>query len=274
MKWAFWKRKRRPRVAMVKLSGVIAAKSGSAFSPAGLSLDAVQPVLEKAFAAKKCEAVVLVINSPGGSPVQSSLIGAEIRYLAQKHQREVLAYVEDVGASGGYWLACAADQIYADASSIVGSIGVISASFGFPEAMKRYGVERRVYTAGDEKMLLDPFSEESEAGKARLQHIQKQIHAQFVAWVRERRGDRLTETEKTFSGRVWAGHEAHQEGMIDGVGTLGQIMRNRYGKDVRVLPFSRRKRGFGLSLFGASVDSWLDDVLDRLEERLTTRIWR
>ena len=190
--------KRGPIVPVIRLAGVIGA-GGGALRGEGLSLHGLNSSIERAFKVKGARAVALAINSPGGSPVQSALIGERIRALAAENDVPVIAFVEDVGASGGYWLALAADEIFADENSIIGSIGVISAGFGFVDGMKKLGVERRVYTAGEFKSLLDPFRPEDPDGVARLKAIMEECHGNFRSWVRERRGERLKGEDATFS---------------------------------------------------------------------------
>ena len=234
---------RSPRVALVRLQGVIAARPGGAFGPPSLSLAGVAPVLERAFALKRLSAVFLVINSPGGSAVQSSLIAARIRALAEEKKLPVIACVEDAAASGGYWLACAADEIVADPASILGSIGVIAAGFGFTEALGKLGVERRVRTAGTEKSFWDPFRDESPADAERLGVLLDDIHAEFRAWVRARRGDRLKAPEETlFTGRFWTGRRALELGLADRLGAdpLAEAKR-RFGEKVKLIPVGGRR---------------------------------
>lgn len=228
-------------VPVVRLSGVIAARDSLG---RGLSLQTVSERLEKAFKVRGAAAVALLVNSPGGSPVQSALIGRRIRFLAEEAKRPVHVFVEDVAASGGYWLACAGDDIHADPASIVGSIGVISASFGFPRLMERWGIERRIYTAGETKAQLDPFRPENPDDVGRLRRLQDEIHADFKAWVKQRRGDRLKGDDSTlFEGEFWTGKRALELGLIDGVGHLRDVLRARYGKTVRT-PVIAEKRGF------------------------------
>ncbi|MCW5698665.1 MAG: S49 family peptidase [Rhodospirillales bacterium] len=224
--------KRPPVVAVVRLSGVIGG-----FGPLrrGLTLAKQATTLERAFKMKRVKAVALAINSPGGSPVQSALIARRIRALADDHSVPVLAFVEDVAASGGYWLATAADEIFADANSIVGSIGVVSAGFGFPEAIKRLGIERRVHVAGEHKASLDPFQPECAEDVTHLHGLQAEIHENFRRQVRERRGTRLNAPEEDlFNGRFWAGTTALDLGLIDGIGDAHSVLRERYGMDVKL----------------------------------------
>ncbi|MEM6307517.1 MAG: S49 family peptidase, partial [Pseudomonadota bacterium] len=211
MKFPFPFRKKRPVVSVVRLNGLIAA--GRGLNDAGLA-----PVLEKAFA-KKPAAVALVINSPGGSPVQSSLIGARIRRLASEKDVPVYAFVEDVAASGGYWLAASADEIYVDPSSVVGSIGVISSGFGFHDLIAQYGIERRVYTAGTSKSQLDPFKPENPDDVKRVKGILEDIHDTFKSYIRDRRGDALADRD-LFTGEIWVGAKGVADGLVDGIGHL------------------------------------------------------
>lgn len=248
-----------PLVAVVRLQGIIASggRPGSTLNDEGLA-----PVLEKAFRRGKPKAVALIINSPGGSPVQSSLIGARIRRLSEEHEVPVTAFIEDVAASGGYWLACAAGDIVVDESSVVGSIGVISASFGFHELMERQGIERRVHTAGKDKSMLDPFRPERPADVKRLKTLQAQIHDTFINHVKTRRGDRLSEDKDLFTGEIWVGQKAIDVGLADTVGHIAPVMKDRYGDKVQFARYGQR-RGL-LSRFGARI---VTDAFDQLEER-------
>ena len=222
--------KSHPSVSVVRMSGVIASggRFGSTLSDAGIA-----PLLDKAFKKGKPAAVALIINSPGGSPVQSSLIGARIRRLADETDTKVYAFCEDVAASGGYWLACAADEIYVDPSSVVGSIGVISASFGFTGLMEKHGVERRVHTAGVDKSIMDPFRPERAEDVERLKDLQRVIHDNFIDHVKARRGDKLADRD-LFTGEIWVGAKAIDEGLVDGIGHLVPFMQEKFGKDVKL----------------------------------------
>jgi serine protease SohB len=224
--------------AVIRLEGVIGA--GPRFGAPALTDAGLAPLVEAAFRRGKPKAVALAINSPGGSPAQSSLIAARIRRLADEHRVPVHAFVEDVAASGGYWLATAADDIHVDPNSIVGSIGVISASFGFQDLLARQGVERRVHTAGEDKSLLDPFRPERPEDVARLKRLQAQIHENFIAQVRNRRGDRLR-GDNLFTGDIWIGQSGVEVGLVDGIGHLAPVMRARYGKDLRFRVLSPRR---------------------------------
>ncbi|MCA8883650.1 MAG: S49 family peptidase [Rhodobacteraceae bacterium] len=248
-----------PRVAVVRLSGVISA---SGTGNAALNDDVMAPVLERAFTRQKPAAVALQINSPGGSPVQSSLIGARIRRLSEEKKVPVFAFVEDVAASGGYWLASAADEIWADASSILGSIGVISSSFGAHELIARHGIERRVHTAGKSKSMLDPFRPENPDDIARLQRILGDIHGHFIDHVSARRGAKLTTDTDLFTGEVWIGQRAVDVGLADGIGHLEPWMKDRFGPKVKFTRYGPRRSMFRrLGLHAAQ------DALQGVEER-------
>ena len=239
-KLMFWK-SNTPRVAVVRLAGVI----GSGGSPLrrGVNLEAVDPLLKKAFGLRRTKAVVLVINSPGGSPVQSALIGARIRQLAKKHNVPVLAFCEDVAASGGYWLATSADEIYASPASVIGSIGVISAGFGFPQALEKLGVERRIYTSGKSKSMLDPFRPEAEEDIAYLKELQSEIHQTFIDQVKSRRGSRLAAPEDDlFSGRFWTGAKALELGLVDGLGVMHDVLADRFGEQLDLVAVQPKRQ--------------------------------
>ena len=231
----------------------------------GLSAASLEPLLTKAFANKRTKAVALAINCPGGSPVQSSLIARRIRQLADRHQTQVLAFVEDVAASGGYWLACVADEIYADPSSIVGSIGVVSAGFGFEGAIEKLGVTRRAHTAGANKMRLDPFQAEKEEDVVWLKNLQAQIHQEFRAHVKSWRGSKLKADEETLmNGEVWLGREAKELGLIDGLGTLPEVLREKFGKKVRLKPLKQRRSLLSrLPFMGATTEGLMSQVEER-----------
>jgi len=220
------------------------------------------PVIEKAFSRGKPDAIALEINSPGGSPVQSSLIGARIRRLADEKKIPVFAFVEDVAASGGYWLAVSADEIWADESSVVGSVGVISAGFGAHVFLARQGVERRVYTAGKSKSMLDPFSPEKPEDVKRLKELLNDIHGTFIAHIKNRRGTRLDDKKDLFTGEIWVGHKAHDLGLIDGIGHLQPKMKERFGDKVKFRRYGARKPL--LQRFGTTL---AQDALTGLEER-------
>jgi signal peptide peptidase SppA len=220
-----------PIVPVVRLSGPIGAVMPLR---TGLAMSSVAPLLERAFSVPGAKAVALVINSPGGSAAQSHLIFKRIRAFAEEKKLPVIAFVEDAAASGGYMIACAADEIYADPASIVGSIGVVSASFGFHELIERIGIERRVHTAGKSKAMLDPFRPENPDDVVRLKGLQRQIHDVFVGLVKDRRGEKLNDSyDDLFSGAFWVGAEALDLGLIDGLGDIRTILRQRFGEKVR-----------------------------------------
>jgi len=235
MKWF----KRKSVVPVLRLTGAIGMSTP--LKP-GLSLESLAGPIEKAFTMSSLPAVAVVINSPGGSPVQSSLILNRIRQWAEEKDKKVHVFCEDVAASGGYYIAVAGDEIYADASSIIGSIGVISSGFGFDKAIEKLGIERRVYTAGLSKSILDPFKPENKEDVARLKEIQRDVHDTFIAVVKERRAARLKGLDQDlFSGAFWAAPKAMELGLIDGIGDVRQRMRELYGEKVRlkVVPLAR-----------------------------------
>ncbi|MEL7487924.1 MAG: S49 family peptidase [Pseudomonadota bacterium] len=221
----------KPVVAVLELHGAIGVSSPGARN---LNYSRIRAAIDAAFKLDGVSAVALAINSPGGSPVQSRLIHDAVRRGAAKNGTPVYAFIEDVGASGGYILALAGDEIYADESSIVGSIGVISASFGFEEAIAKLGVERRVYTAGDNKSQLDPFRAEAPEDVARLETILDDLHQQFIAMVKTRRGDALKPTDETFSGAFWTASDAQKQGLIDGTAQLDAFLQDKFGDDVKL----------------------------------------
>ena len=264
----FW-RKKKPVVPVVRLGGVIAA-SGSGMRR-GISLETVEPQLKKAFSIRHAKAVALIINSPGGSPVQSSLIGRRIRDLAKRADVPVLAFCEDVAASGGYWLAASADEIYADPASIIGSIGVVSAGFGFDKAIKKIGVDRRVHTAGESKMILDPFQPEQSEEVERLKALQAEIHSQFIAHIENRRGAKLKgDRAELFSGAFWTGETAVKLGLVDAVGEIRKIINSRFGDDTELMMIEPKRKllPFGLTnLSGQMASGIVNEASDIAIER-------
>jgi signal peptide peptidase SppA len=263
-------------VPVVRLSGLIGAVTP--LRP-GMSLAGVARTLERAFSMKNAKAVALAINSPGGSPVQSRQIYLRIRQLATEKKLPVLVFVEDVAASGGYMIACAGDEIFCDPSSIMGSIGVVGGSFGFQEMIKRIGVERRLYTAGEHKGMLDPFLPENPDDVARLKAIQREIHALFIALVKQSRGTRLKGSDDVlFTGEYWAGETSVSLGLADAIGDLRSTLRARYGDKV-VTPLVAPSSGLLSGLLGrksagagtlASLDGFAglpDEVISALESR-------
>lgn len=267
-------RKNAVTIPVVRLSGVIAA-SNSPLSK-NLNLANIAPLLEKAFSIKRAPVVALVVNSPGGSPVQSRLIVSRIRELAEKHNKKTIVFVEDVAASGGYMISLAADEIFADETSIIGSIGVVSASFGFDKAIEKIGIERRVYTAGKNKVSLDPFQPEVEKDVEYLKKLQLEIHQVFIDMVKLARGEKLVEDEDMFTGRFWTGAVAKELGLIDGLGHLSGVLKERYG-DKTELVLIQAKRGLfgrgaaaGISSteLGSGIGtSMVDNAIETLEER-------
>lgn len=261
---------RGPVVAVVRLHGVI-TPTPPPVSRSSISAQNTESALTRAFGHERLQAVVLSINSPGGSPTQSALVADRVRELAEEKQVPVLAYCEDVAASGGYWLACAGDEIYAHPTSLVGSVGVVSAGFGFEGLLDRIGVQRRVHSAGDRKVRLDPFREEKDEDVQWLKGMQSQLHDQFADWVRERRGDKLSGTEdELFSGEVWTGARAKDRGLVDGLGTLRRIVLQRFPDAHLVSVESRKpllaKLGIGTPAARSGAESMLAAV-DALEQR-------
>jgi signal peptide peptidase SppA len=246
-------------VPVVRLSGVIGAVTP--LRP-GMTLAGVARMLERAFATRNAKAVALVINSPGGSPVQSRQIYLRIRQLAAEKKLPVLVFVEDVAASGGYMIACAGDEIFCDPSSILGSIGVVGGSFGFQELIRKIGVERRLYTAGEHKAMLDPFLPENPEHVARLKSIQEDIHAAFIDLVKSRRGGKLKGAEESlFSGEYWAAERGMEYGLVDRIGDLRSTLRERYGEKVETPLVSAKSGLFGRATPGVGAPA--GELLDR-----------
>jgi len=240
-----------PSVPLIRLEGMIAAGGRNS---SALSLSRLEKLLDKAFADTSAAAVAISVNSPGGSPVQSRLIHDRIRALAAEKDKPVLVFCEDVAASGGYWIACAGDEIFADAASIVGSIGVISAGFGFTGAMDRLGVERRVKTAGKSKLLADPFGPETKEQAATITRLMEAMHAQFIDHVKARRGEKLKDGAELFDGSVYTGAEALDLGLIDGLGEARSELKRRFGDKVRIRPLAPARPGVLSRFMGAALD--------------------
>jgi len=260
-----------PVVPVVRLTGVIGFSTP--LRP-GLTLAGIARTLDRAFATRNAPAVAVAINSPGGSPVQSHLIFRRIRELAKEKSRRVIAFVEDAAASGGYMIACAADEIIADPHSIVGSIGVVGSSFGFDKAIAKLGIDRRLYTSGEHKAMLDPFLPENADDVERLKKLQREIHDDFIGLVKSRRGGKLAGPENDlFSGEYWTGRRALELGLVDGIGDLRGVLRERFGEKV-VTPlvsaergwFGRRVPGVGGSL-GLLQGGLSEDLISALEAR-------
>jgi signal peptide peptidase SppA len=261
--------RRPPTVSVLRFEGVIAPRPRRA----AVSLASHAGAIEKAFALRGLVAVALVVNSPGGSPVQSALICRRIRQLAEEKRVPVIAFAEDVAASGGYWLALAGDEIFGEETSILGSIGVISAGFGFTELLGRLGIERRLHTAGERKSLLDPFLPENAADVDRLLALQQSIHQSFKDEVRRRRAGRIDAgDESLFSGDVLTGRMALERGLIDGIGELRAVMRARYGERVRLRPIPVERRRWPFlprpSFAGRTPFAPLEELCDWIEARL------
>ncbi len=260
----------RPVVPVVRLTGVVGFSTP--LKP-GLTLGGIARTLDRVFAVRRAAAIALSINSPGGSPAQSHLIFRRIRDLAKEKNRRVIAFVEDTAASGGYMIACAADEIIADPNSIVGSIGVIGGSFGFDKLIARLGIERRIYTSGERKGTLDPFLPENPADVERLKQLQREIHDDFIALVKSRRGDKLKGTEsELFSGEYWTGRRGFDLGLVDGIGDLRSTLRERFGDKVYTPLVSGDRSFLGRRVFGVSGSELMpaglaEDMISALEAR-------
>jgi len=251
-------------IPTLRLSGVIGQ---AGLMRSGLSLSTLDKQIVKLFDDKKAPAVALIINSPGGSPTQSALIAKRIMDLGKIKKKKIISFVEDVAASGGYWLACAGDEIYLDQNSIVGSIGVISPGFGFVDLLKKIGIERRVYTSGKSKSFLDPFKEEKEEDIVRLKNIQEQIHENFINYVQARRGNKLNKekNDEIFSGLFWVGQKGVDLGLADDIGHINEIVEKKFGKKAKIKIIEQKKsfiqRKFSSKLFHT------DDLIHSLEEK-------
>ena len=251
-------------IPALRLSGIIGQ---AGFLKSGLSINTLDKLITRLFSDKKSPAVILIINSPGGSPTQSSLIAKKIIDMAKLKKKKVLAFVEDVAASGGYWLACAADEIYVDSNSIIGSIGVISPGFGFVDLIKKIGVERRIYTSGKSKSFLDPFKEEKKEDIERLKDIQEQIHENFINYVESRRGEKLdiSKKDEIFSGLFWVGQKGVDLGLADGLGSVDEIVKEKFGNKAKIKIIDQKKsflqRRFSSSLINT------EELLQKIEEK-------
>jgi signal peptide peptidase SppA len=254
-----------PRISVLRLSGII-GKLGMGKN--GMTLEALNDNIEKAFSKPKTKAVCLIINSPGGSPVQSELIANRIIALSKEKKIPVYAFVEDVAASGGYWLACAADEIYASTSSIMGSIGVISAGFGFQDMIKKMGIERRVVTQGENKSVLDPFKPTKKEDIEILKNLQKNTHDHFINYVKSRREKRLKGTDKKlFNGEFWNGQTSLELGLVDGIDNLYNFIQNKFGKKAKIEYIKSRESWFKRKFLSSiDVDSIIDGIHSKCEE--------
>ena len=263
--FSFFKKKK--TIAHIKLNGVIG--NVGKFKQ-GIDFAGQEEIIEKAFSLKKAKVVAITINSPGGSPVQSHLIYQFVRAQAKKNKKKVIVFAEDVAASGGYLIACAGDEIYANSSSIIGSIGVIYSSFGFTELIKKIGVERRVHTAGKNKSTLDPFLDEKSEDIERLKTIQLELHKDFIKVVEESRGSKLNKSEiELFTGEFWSGSKAKELGLIDSVGNANEILKEKFGEDVIIKKFEKSKGWISKKLSSSS--NQIDQLTNILEER---SIWQ
>ena len=261
--------KKKKVVPYIRLSGVIG--SVGRFQQ-GLNFSGQQELIQKAFSIKKAKAVAISINSPGGSPVQSHLIYSYIKKQAKKNKKKVLVFAEDVAASGGYLIACAGDEIYANSSSIIGSIGVIYSSFGLQELIKKAGIQRRIYTAGKNKSTLDPFVEEKQEDIERLKKIQLDLHSDFIKVVENSRSTKLKKDKNLdiFTGEFWSGSKAKELGLIDGLGNADEILKEKFGEDVTIKKFEKPKSWLNKKLSGAS-EGQIENLINILEER---SIWQ
>lgn len=255
-------------IPVVRLSGVIEASS----RPGRINIQQAAPLLKKAFSVKRAPAVAIVINSPGGSPVQSHLVAKYIRDLAAEKEKKVFVFVEDVAASGGYFIACAGDEIIADPSSIVGSIGVIYAGFGFEEAIGKIGVKRRLYTAGANKSTLDPFSPEKEADIERIKKLQLDIHEVFIDYVKSRRGDKFAKDQDLFTGEFWTAKSGIELGLVDRLGDMHSVLKEHYGEKVKLEKVEAKRPLFALprspfAQIGVSTDGLTDDFISSVEAK-------
>ncbi len=253
--------KSKPIVPVVRLSGAIGAASPL---KTGLNLSSVEDALQAAFSFKEAPAVAISINSPGGSPVQSHLIFKRIRQLADQNNKQILVFVEDVAASGGYMIALAGDDIIVDPSSIIGSIGVVSAGFGFTELLEKTGIQRRVYTSGEKKVTLDPFAPEVEEDIEHLKALQHEIHEMFIDMVKSRRGDVLSNDDDLFSGLFWTGAKARDLGLVDSLGDLHSTIQERYGKDTKVKFVGTKKRFLSRFIPGANLQGDMSEAAGAL----------
>ena len=252
--------KKKKIVPVVYMSGII-GNVGALKN--GITISSTQDLLEKAFKIKNSAAVALIINSPGGSPTQSSLIYKRIKKLAKKNKTKVIFFVEDVAASGGYYIACAGDEIYVDENSIVGSIGVIYTSFGFDKLIKKYGIERRIFTTGKYKSILDSFQKQKLSDVKKLKSIQSEIFKNFKEVVLKSRGKKINiQNKNIFSGSFWAGKEAVKLGLVDGVGDLSTIMEKKFGEKIKYIPI-KPKKSFLKGVLSRS--SYFKDLVDTKE---------
>ncbi|MCC8407217.1 MAG: S49 family peptidase [Rickettsia endosymbiont of Sceptobius lativentris] len=256
-------------IAVLRLSGVIGKVSTM---QSGLTLESLNELIEKAFKIKKLKALCLIINSPGGSPVQSELIAKRIRDLAKENKIKIYSFIEDMAASGGYWLACSGDWIYASYSSVIGSIGVVSSGFGFHEAINKLGIERRVYTEGKNKAILDPFKPINKEDLKIIKDLQKQVYEHFVEYVKTRRVGKLTQQDEIlFNGEFWAGQTALDYGLIDGIGDMYSVMKEKFGDNIKFQylcakqPWLKKKLGMGSKIL---TDNLANSLINAVENKI------
>ncbi|AFB31819.1 MULTISPECIES: S49 family peptidase [spotted fever group] len=256
-------------IAVLRLSGVIGKVSTM---QSGLTLESLNELIEKAFKIKKLKALCLIINSPGGSPVQSELIAKRIRDLAKENKIKIYSFIEDMAASGGYWLACSGDRIYALPSSVIGSIGVVSSGFGFHEAINKLGIERRVYTEGKNKSVLDPFKPINKDDLKIIKNLQKQVYEHFIEYVKIRRAGKLTQQDEIlFNGEFWAGQTALDYGLIDGIGDMYSVMKEKFGDNIKFQylcakqSWLKKKLGMGSKIL---TDNLANSLIDAVENKI------
>ena len=250
-------------VSVLVFTGVISPNMGRR---KGLNVQDYDKSIEQAFQNKNVKAVALLINSPGGSPVQSDFLAKRIVELSNEKNIPVISFVEDLAASGGYWLACAGNEIFASKASIIGSIGVISSGFGFHKAIEKLGIDRRVYTAGKNKSILDPFSPEKKEDIKKLKNVQNELHNYFIEYVKSRRGGKLVEeNDDIFTGTFWSGEKALEIGLIDGIGEMKEILKKRFGEKVKIKEYAPKRKFFD---FGNLISFAFDNIIDKVEEKL------
>ena len=250
-------------VSVLVFTGIISPNMGRR---KGLNVQDFDKSIDQAFQNKNVKAVALLVNSPGGSPVQSDFLAKRIVQLSNEKNIPVISFVEDVAASGGYWLACAGNEIFASKASIIGSIGVISSGFGFNKAIEKLGIDRRVYTAGKNKSILDPFSPEKKDDIKKLKNVQNELHNYFIEYVKSRRGSKLLEeSDDIFTGTFWSGEKALEIGLIDGIGEMKEILKKRFGEKVKIKEYAPKRKFFD---FGNLISFAFDNIIDKVEEKL------
>ena len=250
-------------VSVLVFTGIISPNMGRR---KGLNVQDFDKSIDQAFQNKNVKAVALLVNSPGGSPVQSDFLAKRIVQLSNEKNIPVISFVEDVAASGGYWLACAGNEIFASKASIIGSIGVISSGFGFNKAIEKLGIDRRIYTAGKNKSILDPFSPEKKEDIKKLKKVQSELHNYFIEYVKSRRGSKLLEeNNEIFTGTFWSGEKALEIGLIDGIGEMKEILKKRFGEKVKIKEYVPKRKFFD---FGNLISFAFDNIINKIEEKL------